>query len=538
MTKPDPSTALDLQYPVADDRASGRPRNPAEVRALMKRKLARLRKGGAIRTLDLFAGCGGIALGFHSAGFETIGSVEMDPSAARSFAVNFAPFCQAGDENALALARDITSLDPREFLSGLGIRSAVDNSIDVLVGGPPCQAFARVGRAKLREVDDHPQAFRLDPRGNLYLRYLAYVRETRPLAILMENVPDVLNYGGHNIPQEISEVLEEEGYHCKYTLLNSAYYGVPQMRERMFLVAIHEVAGGDFQFPEPTHHVDLPVGYEGTRGVALKASRLRAGMEAASSPFESDVLHLTRPPSVSPSLPPAITVDQALGDLPILDAEQLAGSGALRRGAKKFVSGLPYRRRAVTGFQRLMREWPGFEARDGVFDHVIRYLPRDFKIFKRMKPGDQYPEALALAQKMFQEELRRLQRKGRAPAEGTSHWKALWEEFVPPYDATKFPNKWRKLEADRPSRTLLAHLGKDSYTHIHPDDLQGRTISVREGARLQSFPDGFRFHGTINPAFKQIGNAVPPLMAYALARSIRDALGLPQTKDLRAGYLF
>jgi DNA (cytosine-5)-methyltransferase 1 len=77
---------------------------------------------------------------------------------------------------------------------------------------------------------------------------------------------------------------------------------------------------------------------------------------------------------------------------------------------------------------------------------------------------------------------------------------------------------------DQPARTLMAHLGKDGYSHIHYDSDQARTISVREAARLQSFPDGFMFCGTMNPAFRQIGNAVPPLMARALARKIFEAL--------------
>src|SRR5580698_3901844 len=79
---------------------------------------------------------------------------------------------------------------------------------------------------------------------------------------------------------------------------------------------------------------------------------------------------------------------------------------------------------------------------------------------------------------------------------------------------------WR----DYPARTLMAHLGKDSYSHIHYDSDQARTISVREAARLQSFPDGFTFHGTMNPAFRQIGNAVPPLMAKAIAVQIFKTL--------------
>lgn len=95
----------------------------------------------------------------------------------------------------------------------------------------------------------HPNAFLEDPRANLYLRYLEYVRKLKPIAILMEKVSDALNYGGHNIAQEMCEVLEEIGYACRYTLLNSAYYGVPQMRERIFLVGYAKELGSQVTFP-------------------------------------------------------------------------------------------------------------------------------------------------------------------------------------------------------------------------------------------------------------------------------------------------
>ena len=80
------------------------------------------------------------------------------------------------------------------------------------------------------------------------------------------------------------------------------------------------------------------------------------------------------------------------------------------------------------------------------------------------------------------------------------------------------------MEAHLPARTLMAHLGKDSYSHIHYDSEQARTISVREAARLQSFPDGFVFAGTMNPAFRQIGNAVPPLLAKAIAQNMHEVI--------------
>src|SRR5689334_13071565 len=223
-------------------------------------KLNRLKQGLAPRVLDLFSGCGGISLGFQAAGFDIVGAVELDPLAAKSHALNFHKDDEAQSRH--SKARDITLTEPERLITELGITSDVITSIDVIVGGPPCQAFARVGRAKLREVAEHPEAFRQDARGNLYLRYLHYVRKLQPLVILMENVPDVINYGGHNIPHEMCEVLSEMGYICQYTLINAAYYGVPQMRERMFLLAYARELDTEITFPRPTHWVELPKGYQ------------------------------------------------------------------------------------------------------------------------------------------------------------------------------------------------------------------------------------------------------------------------------------
>ena len=121
----------------------------------------------------------------------------------------------------------------------------------MIVGGPPCQAFARVGRPKLREIDDHPRAFLRDPRARLYLEWLHYVTTCNPLAVLMENVPDALNHGGQNVAEETCEVLEDKGYVCGYTLLNAAYYGVPQMRERLFLIGYRREIANGVTFPNP-----------------------------------------------------------------------------------------------------------------------------------------------------------------------------------------------------------------------------------------------------------------------------------------------
>ena len=139
------------------------------------------------------------------------------------------------------------------------------DAVDVVVGGPPCQAFARIGRAKLREIAGDPEAFLKDPRAGLHERWLAWVRELEPLAVLVENVPDALSAGGRNIAEEIGLELEELGFVTRYTLLNAVHYGVPQTRERMFLLGLRKELGQIPTFPCPTHAYHVPRGYEQIR---------------------------------------------------------------------------------------------------------------------------------------------------------------------------------------------------------------------------------------------------------------------------------
>lgn len=495
---------------------------------VVARKLNRLAQGGSLRTLDIFAGCGGLSLGFKRSGFNIVGSVESDPIAARSHARNFHGVMSEDLLKAHACARDIAITEPEQLVNDLHLGSETESAVDVLVGGPPCQSFARVGRAKLREVFAHPTAFLGDPRANLYLRYLEYVRKLRPVALLMENVPDALNYGGHNIAEEMCEALDQLGYTCGYTVLNAAYYGVPQMRERMFLVGYaSELAVEEVSFPSPSHWVSLPRGYQSAREVALKALK----------PNLLDKTSFIPPPySDDPELPATPTAEEAIGDLPSIT---LHLEGRLKRGARRFTEGIPYpKTNFVSDYAKLMRGWTGYEQPEEILDHVIRYLPRDYEIFRRMRPGDQYPEAYRHAWVLFEEKVQRASADGSYVAPGTEEYEKLKRETIPPYDPHKFPNKWRKIEADQPARTLMAHLGKDSYSHIHYDSAQARTISVREAARLQSFPDGFMFEGTMNPAFRQIGNAVPPLMASAIAdemfNTIRECIGAAESGGEKA----
>lgn len=479
-------------------------------------RLARLWSGEPPRVVDLFAGAGGMTLGFQRAGYTILGGVENDANAARTHAINF---IGQEDQEAFArhaVARDIKALSPEQFMKEvLGVEHA-DSLVDVIVGGPPCQAFARIGRAKLQEIMGKPKAHLADDRASLYIPYLEYVEFFRPLAVVMENVPEIMSYGGRNIAEEIASSLEDMGYRCRYTILNAAHYGVPQLRQRFYLIALLDDFDLDPSFPDPTHYIEQSPGYLNVHLTGVWAAQLEL--------FDSDFRYIN-PPMPQSHLLPAVTVREALGDLPPIN------SAAITLGSKKSaLTGILRYRDGVelSAYAHMMREWPGFESPIGVWDHVTRYLPRDFSIFGRMKHGDQYPQAHAIAQTLLQEALTQQESQGGAliPVE-SEEYRRLERSIVPPYTADKFPNKWWKMEPNRPSRTLTAHLGRDGYSHIHYEEDErgfGRVISVREAARLQSFPDGFRFGDAMNPALKQIGNAVPPLQAFRLARHIKRLL--------------
>lgn len=504
---------------------------PHSIDQVIRRKLLRIQSGQSIRYMDMFAGAGGISLGFLTAGFIPVASIENDVWAARSHGANFGRWSLGGDRPAHHVPRDATVEDAASVFSDLGLSGSVHEQIDVLVGGPPCQAFARVGRAKLREQAlrreeaTADRAFLVDGRVNLWQYYVEFIRATKPVALLMENVPDILNHGGSNVAEVVSRRLAQEGYKVAYTLLNAASYGVPQIRERMILIGLHKATGLTPRFPAPTHHVVLPSGYTGAKNVAR-----RLVLEKGSD-------HHRWIGGASPFAPPATTAAEALADLPPLYALELLRSGSLRRGAKDPSEPVNYTTQTPsTSYSRLMREWFGF-ATQATTGHVFRYLPRDYKIFAEVESGWEYPQVHAYVEGKIAAWLGDRRRNGLttdACDPDVRNYIAAWRI---PYDPTKFPNKWWKLDANKPVRTLMAHLGKDSYSHIHYDSQQARTITVREAARLQSFPDGFVFKGSMNPAFRQIGNAVPPLFSYAIAMGIRDTLEAPALTDIRVELL-
>ena len=364
---------------------------------------------GALITVDLFCGAGGLSLGFHQAGFTVAAGLDADPWAVETYAANF-----------LAVTRCLRLEDvwsPTRLVEDLGLPR-----VDILVGGPPCQGFARVGRGKLRSL--RGSSADRDPRNNLVFTFARFVRLLRPLAFVMENVPD-LRWADDG--RYLEELLERFGpeYEVDFHVLDAASAGVPQRRRRLFIVGNR--VGLRFRWPDSG--------------------------EAAPSVLD------------------------AIADLPAIPA-----------GAETEI--LPYEG-PWTPYQRAMREGmpPGHER--VVADHVTRpHGSQDQYIFQLMQEGDRYIDV--------PQPLRR-------------------------YRSDIFRDKYRKLIGSEPSWTITAHIAKDGYRYIHPT--QPRTISVREAARLQSFPDRHRFAGSRSARYRQIGNAVPPLMARAVAMALRRAVG-------------
>lgn len=441
-----------------------------------------------MRVLDLFAGCGGLSLGFRTAGFEIQNHIELERSSYETASLNVKTLDQ---ENGC--------LDIHDFI----VKDS--DYCDVITGGPPCQAYSIAGRGKLASVMGIGNAHLADSRSELYREYLRIVKEAMPRAVLMENVPEIISYGGLDIPNSISNVLSRAGYRCRFTILNAAEYGVPQYRERFFLIAIRKDAGESPVFPFPTHQI--PSARQGFR------SRMQNYIKHNGARFAA--LPPTGPRYES--LQESITAYEALGDLPYLSTR--SGKPWLYRNS----TSLPYSSPPNSAYARFMRTWPGLPVSTESTANGCRNTPRDFPIFEAMNEGDKYPEAHAIALDLFNRKLDAYEITSGRPAVDDDKERLL-KETVPPYDTTKFPDKWRKLERNQPSHTVVAHLSVDTYSHIHYDNTQARAITVREAARLQSFPDSFQFPAALADAYKQIGNAVPPLLAYHLARAIKNAM--------------
>jgi DNA (cytosine-5)-methyltransferase 1 len=469
-----------------------------------------------------------------------LAAVDIDEQAAKTYRSNFCRY-RGGPAVLSGDAGNLASVDPHSIYEG--------EEPDVLIGGPPCQGFSRVGRSKLDSLSE--EGHEADPRNQLYLAFMKAAKKWRPKAIIIENVPGMLSVdsGGTDagdrdlsFAEQAASDLVARGYRAGFAVLNAVRYGVPQYRDRLFFVGIRKDLGIQPSLPPTTHRAVMPSGY----------------MTTSSSLFlPFDDLHHDLQVDTRFERHDATTVEDAIGDLPpILDH---IGDSPRERG--NFRQKRPFSPEQATGYRALMRSWPKIgRVPSNLVDHVSRRTPRDYEIFRRMEPGDRYSQAIVHAKAIFAEYLeiartRSYPKKGTPqyearkfardhydehfrqlalvdglPAEGTDEFEELCDCFVPPYPEHKFKDKWHKLIPSQPSWTVVAHLAKDAYSHIHYSSKQARSISVREAARLQSFPDGFRFEGNMGDCFRQIGNAVPPLLAWAMASHVLEILRLPHTK--------
>lgn len=441
--------------------------------------------------LDLFAGAGGMALGFQAAGGRCIGAVEWDQAAADTFSRTFkddAPVVFGGPDSG-----DVNGLPVPELVS------ALPTTPNIVVGGPPCQGFSRIGRAKQASLLGSKERALTggvtDPGRNLLYKYfLAVVRHARPEAFVMENVPGMRENLGNDFAKNIAREAHYIGYNVRYFLLNAAHYGVPQHRWRLFFVGLRSDLGHD-AVPVPPIQTHQPA--EPPSGSSLPDDPwMIAGPDI---PVAGSPIHL-------------VSVAEAIGDLPRMKSH-LDGCPPVGEPL-----GL---RKTPSSYVRGLREWPGHPAPPLVTGNWYRFTERDFAIFRDMAQGDTYPEALEIAHSLMREHLESLSDPPRA---GSPEWEEIKARFVPPYRNDAFHDKWKKLVADQPSWTITAHLSKDTYSHIHYDSRQARTISVREAARLQSFPDAVDFQGNYGDQYRQIGNAVPPVLARAIAGQLMGQL--------------
>lgn len=366
--------------------------------------------------VDLFCCGGGLSLGLEEAGFKILLGVDHDESAIETHRAHFGGVSLIADLSDQDVVSDIV-----DALQGV--------KLSLVAGSPPCQPFSRAGDSKIRSLIQQRARPPEDERRKLWESFLAVVNRLRPPAVLMENVPDIV--GGHNsiIFRQIVEALESLEYNTYTGILPCWHFGVPQHRQRLFVVGIKE--GVPFRWPKRQ--------FSRAPGVGAAISDL--------SPVEPGVVNDGLPYS-RPSGVPATALQQWA-----------------RRGQPK---------------------GPGGK----IYDHFSRPVrPDDLEAFSQMAPHMRYSSLPA--------HLRR-------------------------YRSDQFDDKYNRLHKDEPARTITAHIARDGYWYIHPT--QHRTLTVREAARIQTFPDRFRFAGTPSHAFRQIGEAVPPLVALAIGKSLIRSL--------------
>jgi len=439
------------------------------------------------KAIDLFAGPGGLSLGLQKAGFDVIGAIEKDGSAGETYRHN------VGEHT---LRKDITGFDPADFRSYLEEHGLLDKgeSPALIAGGPPCPGFSLIGRSKISNLIkkgeygvsvEYRHRFIDEPRNELFKEFVKYVDEFRPSYFVMENVSGMTSYQIDDDP--IVDVIQNSfaGYIVDWQILRACDFGVPQNRRRIIFLGHREGLMKPI-FPVATH-----------RGTERDAADAILDLSLA-EPTADGVVRLPADPQSS-------------------GARGYEFRSEMRQWE---VRG----RKSVTG--RKTCHWTrGTNERDEVLFQFIQSgaggdTRGNVKIpdsSPRQIYGDIYPSKWSSDLEPAFERA------------GLSTWKyrrcfvqtPAGKKWVM-YEQKGFKDKMRRIRWDRPAPTIVAHLAKDGYMFLHP--WKDRSITVREAARFQSFPDSFEFKGSMAAQFRQVGNAVPPILAKALGKSIIAAL--------------
>ncbi|NEO30211.1 MAG: DNA cytosine methyltransferase [Symploca sp. SIO3C6] len=388
--------------------------------------------------VDLFAGAGGMTLGFEQAGFDVLASVELDPIHCATHEFNF-PFWSI-------LCHSATEITAEEIRNNSSIKN---RDIDVVFGGPPCQGFSLIGK---RTLDD--------PRNSLMFDFIRLVLELKPKFFVLENVPG-LAIGEHR--KFLIEIISKFRNNCyeieeKYQVLNAAHYGVPQQRTRLFIIGCREGLSLP-KYPQPLTQAST---YNTNSGQGKSES--------------TDI----------DQLPFSPTVDDAIRDLPELE-----------------------------NYPELWKkDWAIVE-----YGEASNYV----KQLRGICPlEDDYSYGREYNLQMLTSSLRTAH---------TAQTTARFKETLP--GKIEKISRFFKLHPEGICNTLRAGTSgnRGAFTSprpIHP--FTPRCITVREAARLHSYPDWFRFHVTKWHGFRQIGNSVPPLLAKAIAAEIIRTLGVTPLK--------
>lgn len=402
--------------------------------------------------IDLFAGAGGLSEGFIEAGFNPIAHVEMDTNASdtlrtrlvyhylkqKNFELYKSYLKGEIDRNELwdCLPEELNSSVINEAIGAdtiKGIFDEIDNlrggqSVDLIIGGPPCQAYSIVGRSR------DPDRMRNDARNYLFKYYAKFLQKYKPKYFVFENVLGLLSAGYSMYLKEMLKLFTDMGYSADYRVLKAEEYGVLQKRRRVIIIGRR--GKRKFEFPE--------------------------------------IVRIDNPWKVKPDI---------LCDLPVLSQGEEQQTAKYIKSAKEYLK--------VTG----IRNGINFTTQ-----HIARpHNDRDLEIY-------------SIAIDKWLNDNKRL-RYTDLPKKLQSH-----------NNLNSFLDRYKVVDPNGYSHTMVAHIAKDGHYYIYPDQSQVRSISVREAARIQSFSDDYYFEGGRSAAFKQIGNAVPPLMAEAIAKSIKNLI--------------